>query len=214
MFNSANLVQNLLAPNPPKSERERVGYRFFASPSHRLTDLPRRPVPDELLEPELPYLHEAVERAFSGAEFRDGRARDRLNQLLFSDAALTLRVPGDESARSAIFAQPPSDLPALLRLADQLDWLAIEEVGERALVWRCECGTRYAVPVALVREVSIRCENCTRSVELNRNNSLGEESLTAPRQQEVNEARKRLAGFFRESMARGWPVLVWATGAP
>jgi DNA-directed RNA polymerase subunit RPC12/RpoP len=108
-----------------------------------------------------------------------------------------------------MFAQPPVDLPAMLRMADNLDKLAREESGERALVWRCSnCGTRYAVPVALVRNVAIRCERCGESVELNAARSTGEESLLDPFVGEVNAARRRLATFFREAMARGWPVLV------
>jgi hypothetical protein len=137
------------------------------------------------------------------------RARDRLRALLHSDVAPPLPSLGGNCGNSAIFAQPPQDLPALLRLADQLDRLAAQEAGERALVWRCtQCGTRYAVPLALARSVAIRCERCGEPVELNPTRSLGEEALLDPFVGEVNEARRKIAAFFREAMARGWPVLV------
>lgn len=185
-------------------------FRFFSLPGHRLTAADK-PLPmEEALEPRLPALSDAVEHALAGAEFRDFRARDRLRSLLHADRTETSHgAPAGDFGPSAVFARPPNDLPALLRLADQLEMLARQEEGERALVWKCaECGTRYAVPVALVRQVSIRCERCTRSVELSLSRCLGEESLLDPFRGSVNEARKQLAGFFREAMARGWPVLV------
>jgi hypothetical protein len=40
--------------------------------------------------------------------------------------------------------------------------------------------------------------------------SLGEESLLDPLQGAVNTCRRELSGFFREAMARGWPVLISA----
>lgn len=163
----------------------------------------------EWLEPELPPLEEAVERAFAGAEFRNMRVRDRLRSLLQGDRAPGLGSPGAGWGPSALFAQPPQDLPALLRLADELEQLSRRESGEQALVWSCgQCGARYAVPVALVRPVSIRCERCGQPVELDPSRSLGEESLVDPFQGVVNGCRQELATFFREAMARGWPVLV------
>jgi DNA-directed RNA polymerase subunit RPC12/RpoP len=186
-----------------------VGFRFFAVPSHRVVEHPH-PLPDEdRLEPDLPPIPEAVERALAGAEFRDVRARDRLRALLQSDRPPKLGSPGAGFGPSAVFAQPPADLPALLRLADELETLARREAGERALVWKCtECGARYAVPVALVRPVSIRCERCSNPVELSAPRSLGEEALVDPFLGAVNQCRQGLATFFREAMARGWPVLV------
>jgi hypothetical protein len=156
--------------------------------------------PEERIEPELPYLPEAIERALSGAEFRDVRARDRLRSIL-SEAT---------EPSAAVFAKPPDDLPALLRMADQLDRLARLDAGERALVvWECpSCHTRYAVPVALARHVAIPCERCGTSVELFAERALGEESLLDPFSGAVNDVRRQLAAFFREAMARGWPVLV------
>ncbi|MFL5355952.1 hypothetical protein [Archangium sp.] len=186
-----------------------MAFRFVAIPGHRLVAHPQSLPPDERLEPELPPLHEAVERAFAGAEFRDVKAKDRVRALLQGDKPPTLGSPGAGFGPSAIFAQPPQDLPALLRLADELESLARREAGERALVWKCgECGARYAVPLALARTVSIRCERCGSPVELNPQRSLGEESLIDPFLGAVNGARHELATFFREAMARGWPVLV------
>lgn len=186
-----------------------MGFRFLAIPGHRVVAHPQSLPSEERLEPELPPLQEAVERAFASAEFRDVKAKDRLRALLQGDKAPHLGSPGSGFGPSAVFAQPPQDLPALLRLADELESLAKLEAGERALVWKCgECNSRYAVPVALARSVSIRCERCGSPVELNPQRSLGEESLIDPFLGAVNNARYELANFFREAMARGWPVLV------
>lgn len=186
-----------------------MGFRFLALPGHRVVDHPRALPDEDRLEPELPPIHEAVERALGGAEFRDVRARDRLRSLLQSDRPPKLGTPGAGFGPSAVFAQPPGDLPALLRLADELEGLARLEAGERALVWKCgECSARYAVPIALVRPVSILCERCGTPVELNPTRSLGEEALIDPFLEAVNQCRRELAAFFREAMARGWPVLV------
>lgn len=194
---------------PPRLLDAPVAFRFFAVPAHHLT-APTQPIAsDEQVEPELPYVHEAIEKALSGAEYRNMRARDRLLSVLGPDQPVRHGAPGDGFGSSAIFAQPPQDLPALLRLADQLDMLADAESGERALVWKCsDCSTRYAVPVALVRRVAIRCERCGKPVDLHTELSVGEESLLDPMRQSVNRVRKELAGFFRDAMARGWPVLV------
>jgi hypothetical protein len=185
-----------------------VAFRFFALPAHRVTDHPGRLPTGELLEPVLPEVPEVVERALAGAEFRDVRSRDRLRSLLLTEKAPPHGAPAEGWGPSAVFAQPPNDLPALLRLADQLDNLARQNVGERAMVWRCECGTRYAVPVALVRTVAIKCERCSRTLDLLPQTSEGEESLVDPFMGAVNTCRQQLAEFFREAMARGWPVLV------
>jgi len=189
---------------------ELVGVRFFAVPGHVMSEQGKKPMhTDELVEPTLPPVQEAVEKALSGAEFRDMRARDRLRVLLSADEEPKLPPPSEGCGPSAVFAQPPQDLPALLRLADQLESLAKRDEGEKALVWKCgHCNARYAVPVALVRQVSIRCEHCGNPVELHTARSLGEESLVDPFRGAVNAARRELAGFFREAMARGWPVLV------
>ena len=193
-----------------------VGYRFFSVPLHVLQSAGSLEGVQELLEPEPSDVRVSMERVLHGCEYRDLRAKDRVRSLLSPDAhapqTATYPSPGGGCGPSAVFAAPPQDLPALLRMADQLDRHAQQDAGERALVWRCtQCGTRYAVPVALARNVAIRCERCGESVELNPTRSLGEESLMDPFQGEVNRARGHLAHFFREAMARGWPVLVCTT---
>jgi hypothetical protein len=201
------------APISTVTPGARLDLRFFAVPAHLLKPHPEQLNTPEILEPRLPEAPDAVEKALIGAEFRDMRARDMLRSLLQSDVPPTMASPGKGWGPSAVFAQPPGDLPALLRLADQLENLAHQEAGERALVWKCaQCGTRYAVPVALVRSVAIRCERCQTTVELTAGRSLGEESLVDPFQGAINDCRRRLAAFFRESMARGWPVLVSRNG--
>jgi len=183
-----------------------VATRFFSLPAHLLAPPPRLLPADKLFEPELPAVVGAVDRALSGAEFRDQRLLDRLEQLLAE--AQRYAAPSADAGPSVILAQPPGDLPALLRTADQLEAMAVDAEGERALVWKCEaCGMRYAVPVALARDVAIRCEHCGKPVQLLRTRSLGEQSLMDPHHSAVNVARRALAVFFRESMARGWPVL-------
>ena len=185
-----------------------VPYRFIAVPGHRLAagaDIPS----DEVMEPELPPMREAVERALSGAEFRDVRARDRMRSALTDDRVEGPPGPLEKLGPAGVFARPPQDLPALLRLADQLESLAQIEAGERALVWRCgKCSTRYAVPVALSRSVVIPCERCGAAVDLAPERSIGEEALLDPFSGAVNTVRQQLATFFREAMARGFTVLV------
>lgn len=186
-----------------------VAIRFFSIPSHRLVSPPQLLPSDALLEPELPGSLGFVDRALAGVEFRDQRARDRIAQLFAAENLPRVGAPGPHASPSIVFAKPPQDLPALLRMADQLEALAAAEEGERALVWKCQhCGTRYAVPLGLVRDVSIRCERCGNGVQLRRERSMGEESLVDPMHGAVNTARRRLAAFLRESMANGWPVLV------
>ena len=180
--------------------------RFFSLPSQLLAPPPRLLPEDRIFQPELPAVIGAVDKAITGAEFRDQRLPDRLEHLLAEGTRFG--APSADAGPSVIFAQPPGDLPALLRTADQLESMAIDTEGERALVWKCDdCGTRYAVPVALARDVSIRCERCGKPVQLIRTRSLGEQSLMDPHHSAVNVARRALAAFFRESMARGWPVL-------
>lgn len=185
-----------------------MAYRFFSVPAHRVVDHPQVLSREDMLDAEVDDFRETIERALGHAEFRDMRARDRLRSLLGSDRPVPHGSPGAGFGPSAVFATPPADLPALLRLADELDSIAVQEAGERALMWKCHCGARYAVPVALVRPVSILCERCREPLELHTEKSLGEESLVDPFQASVNLARMHLARFFREAMARGWPVLV------
>ncbi len=186
-----------------------MGIRFFSIPSHRLVAPPLLLSAEALIEPELPASAGVVDRALAGVEFRDQRARDRIAQIFASETLERVGAPGPHASPALFFAQPPQDLPAILRMADQLEALAAAEEGERALVWKCQrCGTRYAVPLGLVRDVNIRCERCGEPVSLRRERSTGEEALVDPMQGAVNITRRRLAAFLRESMARGWPVLV------
>jgi hypothetical protein len=186
-----------------------VGIRFFSIPSHRLVSPPQLLPTDALVEPELPPSVGLMDRALAGVEFRDRRVRDHLQQMFASDGLPRMGAPGPQASPALVFARPPQDLPAILRMADQLESLAAAEEGERALVWKClRCATRYAVPLGLVRDVSIRCERCGEPVSLRRERSTGEEALVDPMQGAVNLSRRRLAAFFRESMASGWPVLV------
>jgi DNA-directed RNA polymerase subunit RPC12/RpoP len=186
---------------------EGSGIRFFAVPGRFLAQPAEQLSPVEMLEPQLSIDWDVLEGALADAQLRDIRARDRVRALL-SDG-LMHGSPGRGWGRSAVFAQPPQDLPALLRLADEIERLTRQKAGERALVWNCaECGTRYAVPIALARPVSIRCERCGKPVDLFAEHSLGEESLVGPFHRATNAVRLELARFFREAMARGWPVLV------
>lgn len=187
-----------------------MGIRFFSVPAHRLLDGSRLIPADELIEPTLSRSPEALERALSGAEFRDQRARDWLHSLI-ATARTAQPTLGPGCGPAAVFARPPADLPALLRLADQLEGLAQKQTGERALVWKCQCGTRYAIPITLFRPVSIRCESCGRTVQLDPSVSVGEEALLDPLEDAANRSRHELSRFFREAMARGWPVLVCST---
>jgi len=183
-----------------------VATRFFSLPAHLLVAPPQLLPADRIFQPDLPAVVGAVDRAITGAEFRDQRLLERVELLLAEGPRHG--APGPDSGHSVIFARPPADLPALLRTADQLESLASQTEGERALVWKCdECGTRYAVPLALARDVAIRCERCGRPVQLLRTRSIGEQSLVDAHHSAVNTARRALAAFFRESMARGWPVL-------
>ena len=165
--------------------------RFYAAPAWELGKPSK-----ELLEP-IDAEQELYSEAFARSEYRGERPLDKAKKVI--DAA---------QKGPPIFAQPPNDLPALLRLADQLLTLSRQDAGERAKVWRCECGTRYAVPVSLLRPVSIKCERCGRTLELEIGTSVGDDQLVEPFQGRVNCCRKALSEFFREAMARGWPVLV------
>lgn len=175
---------------------------FVAVPPFRLikTKKPAPPSPDEVLAPTPQLSGALVANALRGAEFRGEHANAKLHKL------------SDSAEEHKIFATPPNDLPALLRLADQLLVLARQEAaGELTRVWVCDCGSRLAVPVAYVRPLSIRCERCGRTIELEVGKSVGEEHKSDPGQLEINAARVSLSSFFREAMARGWVVLVKAT---
>jgi hypothetical protein len=173
---------------------------FYAVPSWQLvTDSQARAKlatagDEERLQP-APFEPVLFEAALTEIEYRGFKAKERALTLL------ALEQP-------AVFARSPGDLPALLRMADQLAGLAGTRSGERAHVWKCACGVRYAVPSVLVRPMTLPCERCGNVVELDRDRSLGETRVTDPHTTAVNAARLALAEFFREAMARGWPVLV------
>jgi hypothetical protein len=175
-------------------------YRFHAVPRWVLTRDKKakgpEPRADDRLDPKVPDLPDAVDKALARLEYRGDAALERIGALLQGGKG------------PVVFASPPNDLPALLRTADELVTVARQDVGERARVWRCDCGTHYAVPVALIRPVAIRCERCGQIVDFELGKSIGEQNLSDLHQSHVNEYRQGLADFFREAMARGWPVLV------
>ncbi|MEN9799464.1 MAG: hypothetical protein RL653_3161 [Pseudomonadota bacterium] len=171
--------------------------RLISSPAHKATTRPETLDVADKLEPALPdFPTDVTERALAGAEFAGRRALDRVRTVLGSSTAAT-------------FASSPADLAPTLRLADQLEWLARSEPGERAYTWRCaQCETRYAVPVVLARPVTIRCDRCSAPVDLKPSTAEGEEILMDPNRSATQQARRGIALFLRESMARSWVVRV------
>jgi hypothetical protein len=172
-------------------------FRFYAVPSWQLIPASKKadaPAPEEPLRPAIGET--PVEEILGRAEYRGEFALERGKRVL------------EEARGPAVYAQPPNDLPALLRTADQLLLLARQEGGERVHTWRCECGTRYSMAASFLRPVSLRCERCGRIVDLDLQRTDGESTLADPARAQVNAARQTLADFFREAMARGWPVLV------
>lgn len=173
---------------------------FYAVPAWQLVNDKQAkaklatPEAEEPLRP-TPFEPELLDEALTEVEYRGFKAKERALTLL------ALEQP-------ALFARSPDDLPALLRTADQLAGLAKNRSGERAHVWKCACGVRYSVPSVLVRPMTLPCERCGNVVELDPDRSLGETRVTDPHTTAVNAARLSLAEFFREAMARGWPVLV------
>jgi hypothetical protein len=165
-------------------ELKEMSFRFYSVP-------PWNPKEAELV----PDVTGDLRAALARVEYRGFKAHDRALELIASQ-------------NPAVFASSPNDLPALLRTADQLLTIAKMDAGERAQVWRCSCGTPYAVPVALVRPVSLRCDRCGNTVEMDPSRSTGEQQLADPKTTSINATRNALSTFFREAMARGWPVLV------
>ncbi len=107
-----------------------------------------------------------------------------------------------------VFAMPPSDLPALLRTADQLVAFAKEQMHSKAKRWHCMCGARLSGAPMLIHPTTIRCAHCGRTVDI-------DAPIEAPMAGEpVAETRMKLSQFFRESMARGWPVLLTSPRTP
>lgn len=170
-------------------------YRFHAVPAWALADAKRAPGADDVLHPAIadsvPMPH-VLERV----EYRSEKATERAARLASADAG-----------KPAVYAQSPNDLPALLRTANQLITLAREEAGERAQHRRCSCGARYTVPVLPVRPITLKCTRCGSTVDLDPPPATGATTAPGPATS-VHDARIALAAFFREAMARGWPVLV------
>ncbi|MFO0600093.1 MAG: hypothetical protein U0228_32590 [Myxococcaceae bacterium] len=172
--------------------------RFHSVPAWQLIDPKKRQGAqphEESGEQELTVDSADLEAALERVEYRGAPAWQRAVDLT-------------KDAATAVYARSPNDLPALLRTADQLLTVARVAAGERAQVWRCTCGAPVAVPVSLVRPVSVRCERCGNTLELDPSRSEGQAQLADPKVQAANTARQALAAFFREAMARGWPVLV------
>lgn len=172
--------------------------RFYAVPAWELETSPRvggKPF-EHTLAPDVAPTRVMLAQALYRVEYRG-------DDLLGRAEALAEAGPGPQ-----VYARPPTDLPALLRSADQLLLYVRRQQGERAWVWRCECGTRLAVAVALLRPTSVRCETCGRAVDLDPARRAGQSFLADPHQLELNRIRTEVSGFFREAMARGWPVLV------
>src|SRR5262245_17416821 len=101
-------------------------YRFHAVPRWLLSRDKRskEPTAEDRLAPHVPESADAVDRALSRLEYRGDLAIERIGTLL------------QGSKGPAVFASPPTDLPALLRTADQLLTLARHDAGEKARVWR------------------------------------------------------------------------------
>lgn len=172
--------------------------RFFSVPAWKLLapaqvvgDAPKEEgeLNPALADPSL------VKAALTRVEYRGWKALERADELM---AAKT----------PAVFASAPGDLPALLRTADQLLTFARMDGGEHIQVWRCTCGTPWAVPVALVRPVSVHCQRCGNTLELDPPTTPRETTPADEKTAALNATRRALADFFREAMARGWPVLV------
>jgi hypothetical protein len=170
--------------------------QFYALPGWALIPNKRKDAPQaDPLVPTISTEPGVVTAALDRAEFAGMRATAR------AELALTQGGP------HAVFARPPNDLPALLRLADELVRNALADQGNPARIWQCECGHRYGVPEAVLVPMSIACEKCGRQIELEPASSTVE-VLQDPHQVRVNAYRGALSEFFREAMARGWPVLV------
>lgn len=174
-------------------------FRFYAVPAWQLLDADKKksvpaPAKEEPLQPSLGDT--SLGTILGRAEYRGDFAFERAATLLAN------------ASGPVVYARPPNDLPALLRTADQLLRFNHQQAGERAMVWRCECGARYAVPISLLRPVAIRCERCDRTIDLDPDRAQTDSHQSDPAHDQLNAARQALADFFREAMFRGWPVLV------
>ena len=172
-------------------------FQFYALPIWALAPASKRNNPPQAdpLVPAISTEPGVVIDALGTAEFAGLRAAVR--------AERALEQPGQHK----LYAQPPNDLPALLRLADELTRIAEQDRGLPARTWQCVCGTRYGVPAAVLVPVSLVCERCGRQIELDPVRG-ADEVPEDPHSARVNAYRAALSEFFREAMARGWPVLV------
>jgi hypothetical protein len=172
-------------------------FHFYALPVWALgppSKKPNAPQADPLV-PSIATEPGVVLQALDRAELAGMRAAVRAQRAL------------EEAGPHKVFARPPNDLPALLRLADELVRIAQQDQGHPARIWQCSCGTRYGVPEAVLVPMSLTCEKCGRQIELEPQTTTGQEPVD-PQQERVNAYRGALSEFFREAMARGWPVLV------
>jgi hypothetical protein len=148
----------------------------------------------------LPKGETKPEAALARVEYRGLSALER---------ALELAQPGPAPV---VYARSPNDLPALLRTADQLLAHRQAEAGDPANLFACDkCQTQYAVPVSLMQPESMPCQNCGATIDLSLSRAMGETRISDPVTAQLNATRLALADFFREAMARGWPVLVQGT---
>ncbi len=173
-------------------------YRFSSKPAWTMVAAKHgdpKPEPYVELETPSPSSNEIVTRALARVEYRTLSLVERIENSITQGA-------------SPVLARPPNDLPALLRTADQLLTFARQEAGERASVWRCTCGTQYTAPVSLMRPVSIKCERCGRTLELDPDRIESQSHIADAVTSEVNSYRRAVSDLFREGMARGWLVLV------
>jgi hypothetical protein len=140
----------------------------------------------------VPAIDETVlKQVFLGVEYRGIKAHEKTQ--------LTLERSDHE------FARPPTDLPALLRTADQLLVVARQDAGEHGHLQYCACGTRFAFPFNQQHNVSVRCQRCGATLEADPHRSQQMVASDAAREQ-TNGVRTGLASFFREAMARGFTV--------
>lgn len=168
-------------------------FRFHAVPAWALADGKRVAGPDDVLRPAIAD-DALLPKVLHRIEYRGEKADERAARLA-------------AEPQPQVYARSPNDLPALLRTADQLLTVAREEAGERAQHRRCTCGAPYTVPVAPVRPITLRCDRCGNTVDLDPPPATGVATAPGPATS-VHDARIALATFFREAMARGWPVLV------
>lgn len=166
---------------------------LFAVPPWRAHEAPEHLPAEHVFRPQLSH-PQLLEHALRRIEYRGAPLWHRAQAVV-------------ESARHAVLARSPVDLAALLRSAEQLVAERERDLRSQKPEWRCACGQRYSVCTALLRPVSIRCDGCATALTLDASIP-GRLALGDEQAERVNAARLEVAGFLREAMARGWPVLV------